>query len=529
MRRLSRTRRGLSLVAGLTVALLAWSATAQQGGRIELRAVDGSFTMPGQLLSITDGVYLIDADGLGEMRIEAALVECFGAACGGATTEPKFGIHGSRTVGTTLIPNLLERYAAVIGARFEIEPTDDPAARIVRLVNPDGSLRVEIDLQTRGSGSAFRALADRKAVIGLADRRMKDSDLEKALAPAGIPELRDTENEIVLGVDGIALITHPQNKISQLTADQVARIFSGEITNWSQLGGAAGPISVNSFGEGSGDRAVVLDALVRPRDRDETAQVTRWSAYQDMVNAVIADRGGFGYVGRWLARTNNAKLLTIEEDCGLFSPPSDFRMKIEGYALSRRLYAYKRPGPLHPEARAFLDWAVSDAAQPVIKNSYFVDRDLERMRLEDMTFTLLHTAEMEDFDANLHRRLTQELRVAERLSLSFRFVFNSSRLDVEAVRNVRTFAQRLDQGELDGYEVLFVGFSDSIGDPGGNQALSLKRAKQAQTALLNAVSPETASRLRSSALGFGELMPLSCNSDSAGRARNRRVEVWLRR
>ncbi|MGF1551556.1 MAG: substrate-binding domain-containing protein [Paracoccaceae bacterium] len=487
-------------------------------------------TVSGDLKKIERGFYWLDVAGVGELKIEASKVDCIGLVCPAAPVpvDPRFGIHGSRTVGTTLIPNLLRGYAASIGATMEIEPTDDPAARVVRLIDADGSLRAEIDLQTRGSGSAFPGLASGAAEIGLADRRMKDKDLAK-LAKGGIGELRDTENETVLGVDGIAVIVHPDNPVRNLTSLEIAKIWSGEIDNWLELGGGDVPIAVNSFGESSGDRAVLMDALVRPHGRDERGDVERFKAYQDMVDAVMADRGGIGFVGRWLAKTNDVKLLTIRETCGLLSPPTDFRMKIEGYALSRRLYAYTRPGGIHPEAEAFLDWTLTDAAQPYIKEAHFIDRDLERMRLEDMGMMLVHTAAVEpDFDGAQYSEMMRELRQADRLSVSFRFKTGSSALDVESVRNLRELAGRMESGEFAGHEVLLVGFADSVGARTRNTGLAERRALAVRDILTEALSPETVATLKLTPMSFGELLPLSCNDDETGRARNRRVEVWIR-
>lgn len=523
----------LSLKIGMAASMLALAAlpsTAQQNAPIQLQSTDGSISITGQLLSFQNGIYIVDAEGLGSIQIQASAVNCIGILCPTTTEAPEFGpafgIYGSRTVGTTLIPNLLRGYAESVGATYEIAPTDDPAERIVRLVNADGTLRAEIDLQTRGSGSAFPALVDGAAAIGVADRRMTDSDLEK-LAVAGIPDLRDTTDELVLGVDGIVMITHPDNPVRNLSSLEIAQIWSGEITNWLELGGGDFPITVNSFGEGSGDRAVMMDALVRPNGRDETANVTRWSDYQEMVDAVIADRGGIGFVGRWLARTNDVNLLDIRESCGLLSPPTDFRMKIEGYALSRRLYAYTKPGAIHPEAQAFLDWTLTSEAQAYIKESNFVDRELERMRLEDMGMMLVHTAAVEpDFDGAQYSDMMQQLRGADRLSVSFRFNTGSSVLDVESIRNVEELAERMQGGDFDGFELLLVGFADSVGERTRNTALAQNRANAVTSILAQSISSENAQRLRP--ISYGELLPLSCNEDEAGRERNRRVEVWLR-
>ena len=530
--------RKLAAAAACLAGLAAAPALAQNSAPVHLKSTDGSISLRGQLLSYENDVYVIDVPNMGIVKIEGADVDCVGGVCPVREPEaevtapkifgPKFGIYGSRTVGTVLMPNLLRGYAKSIGASFEIEQTEEPSERIVRLKDSNGQLRAEIFLQTKGSGSAFKAIAAGDATIGMADRRMKDSDLEKLVA-AGMSELRDTENEIVLGVDGIVLITHPDNPVRDLSSLDVARIFSGEITNWLELGGGDYPITVNSFGTGSGDRAVLMDALVSPNGRQEKEDVVRWKAYQDMVDAVMQDRGGIGYSGRWLAEINDVNVLAVREACGLLSPPTAFRMKIEGYSLSRRIYAYTPPGEIHPVARDFLRWARSDAAQPYIKESHFIDADLERMQLHDMGMMMIHTAAVEpDFSAVQYIDMMRELRTADRLSISFRFQTGSSILDVESVRNLRRLAERMEKGEFNGYEVLLVGFADAIGSQRRNTQLAQARADAVRAILSDALPRDVESRLKLRTLSYGELLPLSCNGNDVGRARNRRVEVWLR-
>lgn len=514
-----------------TVCIVTTSLMIGAGAQAEvtLKSHDGSVSLEGDLIAFGDDVYVLRTNDMGTLRIPAANVFCEGPDCPVIEEySPNFGIYGSRTVGTTLIPNLLRGYAASVDATYELITTDDAAERIIRLTNADGTLRAEIDLQSRGSGSAFPALADGSAAIGVADRRMKDSDLEK-IAAAGVPELRDTGNETVLGLDGIAVITHPNNPVRDLSSLDVARIWAGEITNWRELGGGDMPIKVKSFGEGSGDRAVLLDGLVRPNGRDETVEVTRFSAYQDMIDSVMAEPGAVGYVGRWLARTNDVNLVSIREECGLLSPPTDFRMKIEGYALSRRLYAYTNPGAMHPEAQAFLDWTLTTEAQAYIKESHFIDRELERMRLEDMGMMLIHTAASEpDFDGRQYSNMMRDLRGADRLSISFRFNNGSAILDTESVRNIQELGTRLQQGQFEGMEVLLVGFADSVGTSARNTVLAQNRAESVRSILLETLPAGMVAEKGFTPLSYGELLPLSCNETDEGRERNRRVEVWLR-
>ena len=190
---------------------------------------------------------------------------------------------------------------------------------------------------------------------------------------------------------------------------------------------------------------------------------------------------------------------------------------------------YTKPGIINPEAQAFLDWSLTESAQPYIEQSGFVGRGIERMRLEDMGMMLIHTAAVEpDFSARQYVNMMQELRNTDRLSVFFRFRTGSSRLDVESYRNLESLAARMETGELDGAEVLLVGFADSIGSQAQNTDLARKRASVVRQELARILSPAALEKVKLVPLSYGELLPLSCNGDELGRARNRRVEVWLR-
>jgi phosphate transport system substrate-binding protein len=534
-----------------------------------LQSRDGTISIQGKYLSFDSGFYVVDTGRMGIMRIDANKVNCAGAPCAlaleAATTAPaapevaasepasaeaanpapaaeaapataastetvafSFGIHGSRTVGTTLIPTLLRGYAESLGGSLEVIPTDDPAVRIAKLMNADGSVRAVIDLQTKGSGSAIPALIEGTADIGVTDRPMNSGDVEK-LTAAGQPDLRNTPDEFVLGVDGIVVILNTANPLRDLSAEEVAKIFAGEITNWRELGGDDLPIRIHSYEEGSGDREVLLNGLVRPFGRGETAEVARHADYYKLVEAVTTEPGAIGYVGRWLARSSDVKLMPIREVCGLQSEPSDFRMKIEGYSLSRRLFAFKLPGAIHPEARAFLDWTQTREAQPYIKEANFIDRELERMPLADVPSATLEVASAQpEFNSAQHKKMVEELGTAERLSLSFRFKFASSQLDSEGAKTVEQIARLIASGEFEGKEILLVGFADSVGTSGKNTTLAKARAEEVRSILRSVLSSEAVDAAALVPLSFGEMMPLSCNEDDVGRERNRRVEVWLR-
>ncbi|MCX7645753.1 MAG: phosphate ABC transporter substrate-binding/OmpA family protein [Rhodobacteraceae bacterium] len=503
--------------AALALGLAAAAAIAPAATRAE----DASAARPGAAVPH------------GGLTVAAAEPRCQAAACpppaAPAGPAARFAIHGARTAGTTLVPELLRGYAESLGGSLEIAETGDPARRIVRIHGPDGALRAEIDLSTPGSAEGLAALAAGAADIAVTDRPMTEADRE-TLARAGLPDLRGTPAEALLATDALVVITNARNPVRDISAEELARIYAGEITNWRALGGGDVPIAVNSYAEGSDERALFLDRLVRPTGREEAGRVARWPGFQALVNAVMADPGGIGYVGRWLAAANPVTILPLREVCGLHSEPSDFRLRIGAYPLARGVFAYTRPGDLHPEARAFLDWALGEAAQPWVRRARFADRSLARMRLEDMGQALIHTAAVEpDFDGDQFSALARELRGADRLSLSFRFrASGSTRLDDASLRNAEELARLIEADAFSGFEVLLVGFADSVGPRDENTRLAQARANRVREIIARALGPAARARTPLVALSFGELLPLSCNEDESGRERNRRVEVWLR-
>lgn len=518
------------LIGMATLVALPTVATAQDdtiGGPISLRNQDGSLSVSGQLAGFEDGYYLIEIEGIGVLRIDSQAVECTGDGC--PILTPEFGIHGAEAPATRLIPALLAGYADSIGATYAVEETGDPSVRIIRLTDAEGTVRAEAHVHANGSAGAFPALAGKEADIALADRRMTDQDAD-GITAAGLSDLRDTEHELVIARDGTVLVVHPDNPVRSLSASDIARIYAGEIRNWSELGGEDLPVRANSLARGSRIRDGIVTGFLDPNGLEEGGDSLVWPSEEELAASVASDPGAIGYLGRSAALGHPLKMLALREPCGLVSPPTAFRIKTDGYRLARPLYAYKRPGRIHPEAQAFLEWVLSDDAQTHIKRAGYIDGSLERMRLEDMGIALIHTAAVEpDFNGLQYAGMMRDLRDADRLSISFRFLAGSTTLDVDSIRNLEALAARLEAGQFAGNEILLVGFADSIGDRGRNTQLAARRAQVVRDNLIASLAPDTADGLRMLPLSFGELLPLSCNTDEVGRERNRRVEVWLRR
>jgi phosphate transport system substrate-binding protein len=557
---------------------------AQTGPQVALVSKDGGITVKGELVGVEGGLYVVETN-IGMVKVPVASVTCEGEcpaetavavaepgpapepepapkpAPEVAATEPapepepaapvevapavaeaaapvteaasaavavvpadkKFGIHGSRTLGTNLMPNLLKAYAAKIGAGFE-QISVEPGVSVVRLTAADGSVLAEIDLQIKGSGSAFPGLGGGLAQIGMADRRMNDGDLEKLGA---LGELRDTPNEIVLGLDGIVAMVHPSNPLQTVSFEELSRVFSGEVTNWRDIGGPDLPIALHTFPDGSGDRSIFTSRAVEPFGRTIATTAAEHVEYADMREAVAADPTAVGFIGRSFIR-DDVKELSIREQCGLVSSPTNFRMKTEGYAMSRRIYLYRTPGTLNPVAEELINFALSHEGQQVIEETRFVDNEIETMRLSDMGLDLEIAEAQPGFRPEAMDAMLSDLGNAERLSIAFRFAFGRASLDQLSERAVADFAAQLESGAYDGKEVLVVGFADSVGGFEQNRRLALARSSTVADLIKARIGSEASNRLGLKALSYGEMLPYLCNEDDFGRDANRRVEIWVR-
>lgn len=157
--------------------------------------------------------------------------------------------------------------------------------------------------------------------------------------------------------DGIAIIVHPSNPITNLTFLQLRAIYRGEILNWSAVGGKGDALLVTSREEGSGTRAG-FEALVMGGDK-VTLNAVVLPTSQAMVAYVAAHRNAIGYVSS-SALNDQVRVVALEEVA-----PTREALRAGAYPLGRALYLYAAAPP-SPEAQAFLDFALSPAGQAII-------------------------------------------------------------------------------------------------------------------------------------------------------------------
>lgn len=173
-----------------------------------------------------------------------------------ATSTTILRLAGSNTIGDTLGPSLAAAFLKDLGATdVRTLPGANPLEKIVEGVLPGNSKASSITIAAHGSATAFIALADNSCDIGMASRKIKPDEASKL---ASLGDMSSVANEHILGLDGIAIIVNAANPANQLDKDKIMRIFTGEITDWSQVGAYRGAIKVYARNDNSGDRKSVV-------------------------------------------------------------------------------------------------------------------------------------------------------------------------------------------------------------------------------------------------------------------------------
>jgi phosphate transport system substrate-binding protein len=411
---------------------------------------------------------------------------------------PDLRLCGSNTIGAELGPALAEAFLKHKGAQTVARQVEPEHAKLTAQL---GAQTMVIDIHAAGSATAFEGLVAGTCDLGMASRPINDKEIKK-LADAGHGDLSSPATEHVIGLDGIAVIVHPNNKLVTLDRAQLHDIFTGKVTNWQQIGGAPGPITVLARDNKSGTydtfKSLVLgsDALI--------GSARRFAESDVLADTVASDPSAVGFIG--LAYVRSAKALQVGDAGAAPKLPTSFTVTTEEYMLSRRLFMYSTPQPRTPLVTELVSYVLSPQGQTVVRDTNFIDLSVA---LRDG----------DPCDLRCPRTYAQLVSRAQRISLDFRFRTGSDDVDSRAHRDLDRVVQF-----LRGYpnaKLMLLGFSDSAGVPLANVRLSQMRA--------NTIARELEVRGIRAALvdGFGAAMPVASNTTEADRQRNRRVEAWL--
>lgn len=200
-----------------------------------------------------------------------------------------------------------------------------------------------------GSGSGITAVLEGRCDIGLSSRALKDDEKAQGLT------------ETVLAYDGIAIIVNPENTVEDLTVDQIASIYTGEVTNWSEVGGADGEIVLIGREAGSGTRDG-FESITGTKDACKYRQ--ELTSTGDVITTVANNPNAIGYASLASVK-DTVKALKV----GGVTPTED-TVKDGTYLIQRPfVFVTKTDTKLSDTAQKFFDYAMSSAAASIISKA----------------------------------------------------------------------------------------------------------------------------------------------------------------
>ncbi len=221
-----------------------------------------------------------------------------------------------------------------------------------------------------GSGVGIAALINEDTDVATASREIEPEELAQAREKGMDPQ------EFVVARDGVSVIVNPANPVSKLTIRQLSGIYTGEITNWSQLGGKGRRVVALSRDRNSGTHIFFLERVVRkgdPKGPEEYGKtVLMQVSSQAIADEVAHNPNAVGYVGMGYVDKNKHKPVAIAKDASSpYIEPTEQNVLNGTYPIARPLYFYT-PGKPTGGVKDFIDFALSDEGQRIVVEQEFV-------------------------------------------------------------------------------------------------------------------------------------------------------------
>lgn len=377
---------------------------------------------------------------------------------------------------------------------------------------------VEVKWEALGSGTAFVGLLDGSAQLGAASRGVKENEVAEA-RQRGI-ELR----EFVIGYDGIAVVVHPQNPVSELTIAQLSDLFTGKIRNWREVGGPDRAVHLISRPSYSGTFSFFRDKVLRrgndkgPEDYAQGAEFIEENGA--ILEKVAREPGAISYVGiGWL--TSAVKTLGVAPKAGQPAVHASVATVRTGtYPVYRPLLMYSRGEP-HGPAREMLAFILSSDGQKVVAKNDFVPTDSPVALAPETAGQGGGRAAAAATAAGANAAGSAAATAASNLPEVVRVQFPKGATLTEAAKaSLAALAVSVRSGAN---HLLVVGHADVRGSRAVNARMALARAQ----AVASYLEAEGVPRSAIQVAGRGADEPVGSNQSGEGRGANRRVDVTV--
>ena len=249
------------------------------------------------------------------------------------------------------IPTGLSGELTIAGSTTVL-PINQECARLLMDANPD----LRISVSGGGSGHGVKSVGAGEIDIGAVSRDVKSSEL------AQYPDLK----LVAIGKDSVAVVVHPDNAVTDLTLEQLAQIFSGEISNWKDVGGPDAEVRVITREEGSGTRETFETHVMTPFDLYIAARASVKSSNGEVRATVSSDDRSIGYLSLGYV-DSSMKALRVG---GIAATVEN--VVAGDYPIQRSLYLITKGDPDELE-QVFLEFVLSSEGQAVVEDMGYIE------------------------------------------------------------------------------------------------------------------------------------------------------------
>jgi phosphate transport system substrate-binding protein len=228
---------------------------------------------------------------------------------------------------------------------------------------------VRISVTGGGSGTGIASLINGTVDLANASRQIKEEEIEDAMANGVNPV------EHIIARDAIAVIVNPENPVEQLTLQQISDIYSGEIDNWSEVGGEDRPIVRLSRETNSGTHVYFLETVLRIEDSEDktlfSTNTLLLPSSEGIISEVRQNPNAIGYDGLGYVPHDLKMIAIAEQPGGAYVLPSIPTVNNKSYPIARDLYMYTDGEPIGV-IQEYLDWILGEEAQQIVADLGFV-------------------------------------------------------------------------------------------------------------------------------------------------------------
>lgn len=221
---------------------------------------------------------------------------------------------------------------------------------------------VRISVTGGGSGTGIAALINNTVDIANASRAIKPEEVALAQANGIEPY------EITIAQDAIAVVVNPENPVSQLTIQQISAIYTGQVTNWKEVGGEDRPIVLLSRESNSGTYVFFLEEVVRQGDSKSnllfSPDTLLLPSSEGISSEIRQNPNAIGYDGLGYVTPDQKTIAIAVSPASPYVEPSIETVVDGSYPISRPLFMYT-PGPPTGAVKAYLDWILTEGQQQV--------------------------------------------------------------------------------------------------------------------------------------------------------------------